>query len=124
MIEVLKGFPSMVLAFACKGHVTKHDYDSVLIPAVANALKQYGKVRLYYQIDPDFSGMEPGAAWKDFKVGMEHLSRWERIAVVTDVEWIRFTIRALNFVIPGETKVFRLDETPNATAWIAEHLSQ
>ena len=55
---------------------------------------------------------------------MEHLSRWERIAVVTDVEWIRFTIRALNFVIPGETKVFRLDETPNATAWIAEHLSQ
>ena len=37
MIEVLKGFPTKVLAFACKGHVTKRDYETVLIPAVGDA---------------------------------------------------------------------------------------
>ena len=26
--------------------------------------------------------------WTDFKTGMEHLMCWQRIAVVTDVDWI------------------------------------
>jgi hypothetical protein len=118
MIDALKGFPTKVLAFACKGHVTKRDYETVLIPAVEEALKQKGKVRLYYRIDPDFSGIEPGAVWDDFKVGMEHVLRWERIAVVTDVEWIRYTIRAFSFVIPAVTKIFPLDEEAKARDWI------
>jgi hypothetical protein len=124
MIEALKGFPRKVLAFACKGHVTKRDYETVLIPAVAEALKQQGKVRLYYQIDPDFSGIEPGAMWDDFKVGVEHLLRWERIAVVTDIEWIGFTFRAFSFVIPGVAKVFRVDEKAKAREWISEDMTQ
>ena len=84
------------------------------------ALKQAGKIRLYYQIDPDFSGIEPGAMWDDFKVGMEHVLRWERIAVVTDVEWIRYTLRAFSFVIPGVAKIFSLAEAPQARRWILD----
>ena len=79
--------------------MTKGDYETVLVPAVESALKQHEKVRLYYQIDADFSGIEPGAVWEDFKVGVEHLLRWERIAVVTDVNWIRHTIRAFGFLM-------------------------
>ena len=124
MIEPLKGFPGKVVAFACKGHVTKRDYETVLIPAVREALKQPGKLRLYYQIDPDFSGIEPGAVWDDFKVGMEHLLRWERIAVVTDVDWIRYTIRAFSFVIPGVTKIFAVNEQAKAREWILEGMAQ
>jgi hypothetical protein len=123
MIEALSGFPTTVLAFACKGHVTKDDYETVLIPAVEDALKQHRRVRLYYQIDPSFSGIEPGAIWDDFKVGMEHLFRWERIAVVTDVEWIRHTFHAFSFVIPCAVKVFRVDEAAKARAWIAEDMT-
>lgn len=124
MIEALKGFPTKVLAFACKGHVTKSDYETVLIPAVEEALKQQGKIRLYYQIDPDFTGIEPGAMWDDFKVGMEHVLRWERIAVVTDVDWIRYTFRAFSFVIPSLAKIFRVDEQEKARNWIMEGLAQ
>src|SRR5208282_3331629 len=123
MIDALKGFPTKVLAFACKGHVTKRDYETVLIPAVKQALKQTGKVRLYYQIDPDFSGIEPGAVWDDFTVGMEHVLRWERIAVVTDVDWIRYTIRAFSFVIPAVTKIFPLDEKAKARDWIVADMT-
>ena len=123
MIEVLKGFPTKVLAFACKGRVTKHDYETVLIPAVEEVLKEQGKIRLYYQIDPDFSGIEPGAMWDDFKVGMEHLLRWERIAVITDVDWIRYTLRAFSFVIPGVAKMFRVDEKAKAREWILEDMT-
>ena len=92
MIKVLTGFPDSVLAFACHGHVTKQDYESVLIPTVEKALDAHEKVRIYYEISPDFAGIDPGAVWEDFKTGMGHLSRWERFAVVTDVDWIRHTM--------------------------------
>ena len=118
MIKHLTDFPLNVVAFACKGHVTKDDYETVLVPAVESALKQHEKVRLYYQIDADFSGIEPGAVWEDFKVGVEHLLRWERIAVVTDVNWIRHTIRAFGFLMPGAVKIFPLDEAAKAREWI------
>ena len=120
MIEVLKGFPKKVLAFACKGRVTRRDYETVLIPAVQEALQQGGKVRLYYQIGADFSGIEAGAVWEDFKVGMEHILRWERIAVVTDVDWIRHTIHAFSFVIPGAVRIFPSAEEAKAREWILE----
>ncbi len=123
MIEALKGFPPKVLAFACKGHVTKADYETVLIPAVEKALQQPGKIRLYYQVDADFSGIDPGAMWDDFKVGMEHVLRWERFAVITDVDWIRHTLQVFSFVIPGVVRIFPLNEAAKAREWIVEGLA-
>ncbi|MGB8474811.1 MAG: STAS/SEC14 domain-containing protein [Candidatus Acidiferrum sp.] len=123
MIETLTGFPPKVLAFACKGHVTKHDYETVLIPAVEKALKEQGKVRLYYRTDPDFSGIAPGAMWDDFKVGVEHLFRWERFAIVSDIDWIRYTLRAFGFLIPGMVKFFHLSEEAKAREWILEDMA-
>lgn len=58
--------------------------------------------------------------WDDFKGGMEHLFRWDRLAVVTDVEWIRHTFQVFSFVIPCAAKVFRLEEEAKARAWIVE----
>ena len=102
MIEALPHFSSNVVAFACDGRVTRADYETVLVPIVEKALQQQRKIRLYYQIGAEFAGIDPGAVWEDFKIGVGHLSRWERIAVVTDVDWIRYTIRIFSFLIPGE----------------------
>jgi len=118
MIEALPNFPDNVLAFACKGHVTRRDYDTVLVPAVEKVLKAHQKVRLYYEIGTDFEGIEPGAVWKDFKIGVEHLTRWERIAIVTDVDWIRHTMQIFDSIIPGETAVFPVSEATKARDWI------
>ncbi len=118
MIEHLSNFPDDVLAFVCKGRVTKADYDSVLVPVVMKALEKHKRVRLYYETAADFSGIDPGAMWEDFKVGMEHLTRWERVAVVTDVEWIKQTMRFFSFMMPGATKSFPTSEAAQARAWI------
>jgi len=124
MISMLSGFPPMVLAFGCTGRVTRHEYETVLMPAVEQALAYHENVRLYYQIDPGFTGMELGAVWDDFKVGMAHLFHWDRIAVVTDVEWIRHTFNVFSFVIPCPARVFRTEETAGAKEWIIEGVTQ
>jgi len=119
MIEQLTSFPDNVLAFVCHGHVTKADYEEALVPAVTSALKKQDKVRLYYETAPDFAGIQPGAMWEDFKVGMEHLTRWERFAIVTDVEWIKHTMRFFSFLMPGTLKLFPASEAAQARAWIS-----
>jgi len=117
VIERLKDFPANVLAFACRGRVTKEDYDTVLVPAVNKALKKGGKLRIYYETAGDFQ-VEPGAVWEDFKVGMEHLTRWERMAVVTDIDWIKHTMRFFSFLMPGEMKTFPHVQAAQARAWV------
>ena len=120
MIEQLKTFPDHVLAFVYKGHITKADYDTVLVPVILNALETQDKVRLYIETDATFSGIGPGAIWEDFKVGVEHLTRWERVVVVTDVDWIKHAMRLFSFLMPGAVKTVAPAEAAQARAWITE----
>ena len=119
MIEALKDFPENVVAFVCHGHVTKNDYATVLVPAVEKALSRHEKVRLYYETAADFAGIDPSAVWEDTKVGISHLLRWERVAVVTDVEWIKHTMEFFGFMMPAELRAFSTAEAAKARQWIA-----
>ena len=118
MIEMVEGFPDNVVGILAKGEVTRKDYLEVVIPAVEKALKRNAKVRLYYELGSEFTGIDLGAEWEDFKIGIEHLSRWERVAVVTDVAWIRHAVNAFRFLMPGEFRVFTTGQTSGARKWI------
>ncbi len=120
MIEALAGFRESVLAFACHGRVTRSDYENVLIPAIQRVLSNHAKARLYYETSADFTGIGPGAILEDLKVGFDDFGRWDRIAVVSDVDWIRDTVRAFGFLLPGHLRVFHLREATDAREWINE----
>jgi SpoIIAA-like len=120
MIQMLTDFPDNVVAASASGVVTKRDYQECLVPRVELALKRHPKIRCYYELGPQFSRMEPGAMWEDFKIGIEHLSRWERVAVVSDVDWIKHAVNAFRFLMPGEVRIFATSETAPAREWIME----
>jgi hypothetical protein len=118
MIELLKDFPSNVVALSASGQVTKQDYEKVVIPAVERALAQNDKIRLYYRIGSDFTGIDPSAMWADTKVGIGHLFKWERIALVTDVEWIKVSVMAFGFLMPAQVNVYSNAQAETAREWI------
>ncbi|HTR11824.1 MAG TPA: STAS/SEC14 domain-containing protein [Roseiarcus sp.] len=120
MIETLTGFPADTVAVRCSGFISKADYDQVLVPAVEQTFKANERVRFYYEVAPDYSGFSPGAALEDFWVGMRHLTRWKRIAVVTDVPWMRQMVHMFGFLWPAATKVFAIAEAAEARAWLIE----
>ncbi len=118
MIEIVEGFPDNVVGILAKGEVTRKDYLEVVKPAIENSLKRSTKLRLYYNLGAQFAGIDFGAEWEDFKIGIEHLSRWERAAVVTDVPWIRHAVSAFRFLMHGEMRVFTTAQESEARKWI------
>jgi SpoIIAA-like len=123
MIEMLESFPEGVVAAVAKGRVTRRDYDEVLVPAVEAAFRRRDKVRCYYEIGQEFFWMDAGAVWEDFRVGFGHLAGWERIAVVTDVDWVRLAINCFRFLVPGEVRIFSTSAAAEARSWVAAELS-
>ena len=124
MIEVMTDLPERVLGLRATGQVTAEDYKTVLVPAIEEQLTRHKKVRLLYVFGNDFKGYSGGAAWEDAKVGMKHLTSFERVAVVTDVDWIENMIKAFGFAVPGEVRVFDDDDLEAARQWISEPPSE
>jgi len=118
MIEILPGLPDDVVGAEGVGEVEARDYETVLIPAVESALADNDRIRLLYVLGDRFDGISGGAAWEDAKLGIEHLHAWERMAVVTDVEWIGHALRAVGWMIPAEIRVFRTSQRQAAEDWI------
>jgi hypothetical protein len=114
MIEIVEGLPKNVVGFAVSGRLTMDDCREVLVPAVAKSLKRHEKIRLYYELNSRF----PGASWDDLDFGLEHFSRCERVAIVTDIGWVRLTVKALRFLIPSEIRVFTTLEVDEGRDWI------
>jgi SpoIIAA-like len=120
VIELLKGFPDNVAALACHGHVTKADYETVLIPDINERLTRHKKLRVYYEIAPDFVGVDPGAVWDDTKLGLSHFLSGERLAVVTDVDWIKHSVKFFGFLMPAQLRTFPTTEADTARKWIVQ----
>ena len=119
MIERIEDLPDNVLGFSAKGTITAEDYESIIMPAVEAQLQRQPKIRFLYVLGQDFEGFEAAAMWDDAKLGLKHLSDWERIAVVTDVEWIRAALLVLCFTMADHIHVFANAELDAAKAWIA-----
>jgi len=120
MIRRIEGLPEGVLGFQAQGRVSASDYATVLTPAVEVAFKQRDKLRLLYQIGPEFTGFDAGAAWDDMRVGLKHYLSWEKLALVSDVEWIRSSAALFGALMPAQVRIFANGELEAAKRWVSE----
>lgn len=122
MIGMLEGMPDGVLGFRAIGKLTAEDYSDGMMPALREAAET-GEMRIVYVLGEDFHGLDAGATVQDFKAGFEltigHRSSWKRLAMVTDLDWIRHSVHLLGWLAPGELRLFELDRLEDAVAWAA-----
>jgi hypothetical protein len=116
MIKELSDMPTGVVGFEASGMLYAEDYRDVVLPALEHAARG-GEVR-FLIVMRDFGGMSGGALWEDLKVGIEHLRAWKRIALVTDIEWMRQMTALFGWMTPGETKTFTMTQRDEALAWL------
>jgi hypothetical protein len=117
MIETMPDLPAGVIGFRVTGKLVAADYTDTMLPLVAEAAKG-GRIRLVLCIE-QFDGITGTAVWQDLKLGVEHLRSWERIAVVSDLEWMAHVISLFGWMTPGDVKRFPVSELDAAKAWAA-----
>jgi len=117
MMKELSDLPAGVIGFEASGRIRAEDYRDMVLPALERAAAA-GEVR-FVIVMRDFDGMSGGAVWQDLKVGFEHLRSWKRVALVTDIAWMRDLTSLFGWMTPGEVKTFSLAQQDEAIAWAA-----
>jgi hypothetical protein len=121
MIEFLPDMPDGVTGIQVSGRL-RGDELRELKPSIEEMLHT-DEIRIVEVIAPDYEGFGPGGLFEDLKLGfgtvLPHHSAFKRIAVVSDKPWVAHTVHALAWMIPGELRVFKLDELERAKEWAA-----
>jgi len=120
MIKLMRDLPDNVLGVLTIGKITGADYETILIPALEEKLKTNAKIRMLYHIGNDFAGFELSAIWDDAKLGIKHLSEWERIALVSDHETINSFMKFFRHLITCQIRIYKDDELDKAKAWVTD----
>jgi hypothetical protein len=110
--------PENVAGFSATGEVTPEDYKSVIVPIVDKKIANFGKIRLFLHLGPGFKGFTSGAMREDAEMGLKNWEAWEKIAVVTDVDWIRHTVRAFSWIMPGRVKIYENQGYSEGIQWV------
>ena len=127
LIETVTDLPPGTLGFRASGKLTSDEYRQMIEPIYAT-LERGEKLNIYFELADDFHGLDLGALLQDVKaagsIGLKHRSSWQRMALVTDKDWVRHGASAFGWLAPGELRLFDLAERDTARAWMAETSSK
>lgn len=120
MLRHIDDMPAGTIGFEAVGEVEDDDWEDAVEPVMRREIAEGRKVRLLYVLGPEARDVEGDAIKADTGFRARHASSFERVAVVSDEDWIRPALRALSALLPGKAKGFRLGELSAAKAWLAE----
>lgn len=123
LIESVRDLPPGTLGFRASGKISNDEFRKMMEPIYA-ALERGEKLNIYFELADDFDGLDLGALRQDLQaagsVGLKHRSSWQRMALVTDKDWIRNGVSAYGWLAPGELRLFEPSERDKGRAWLAE----
>lgn len=122
MLKKMYDMPPGTLGFEAVGEVDDDDVEDVLAPALRRWRAEQGKIRLLYLLGSRLEEYDGDAISENAKFVARHPSAFERVAVVSDEEWLGRAIKALSLLLPGEAKAFPIRELSAAKTWLASGL--
>lgn len=119
MLSTLELAPD-VLAYRVQGGLDRADIESVFAE-LDRKLASADRIRVYGEV-LSLSGMSPAALWQEVRLGLQHagsISRVERAALVTDLQWLRGAAVWQDQLFRGlSIRTFSLAEQAEARAWV------
>jgi len=116
--EIIEGIADNVVGLRAVGVLTARAYEETLIPLMEKKLARHGKVNLLFVADDRFDSMTPGAMWDDARFGIMNITRFGRIAVVTDKEWLNHAVHLFGPLMPAVVQVFATNQEETARQWV------
>jgi len=116
--RLMEGYPNDVIAIEAEGIVTAQDYVDTLVPLVAGKRKRHDKLKMLIVLDEDFQSFSRGAMWEDTKFGLHYLTKLSKLALVTDIGWMRTAIKVFGPLMPAKVRVFHRQDLESASDWI------
>jgi hypothetical protein len=113
--------PAGTIGFEAVGEVEEDDWEETAEPVLRQEIAEGRNVRLLYLIGTGARKIEDDAMSADTGFRVRHATSYERVAVVSDEDWIRPALRVLSFLLPGKARGFRVRELAQAKAWLAEN---
>jgi hypothetical protein len=122
MLRAMTGMPTGTIGFEAIGEVEDDDWEQTVEPVLRREISEGHKVRLLYLLGAEAREVEGDAMKADTGFRARHATSFERVAVVSDEDWIRPAVRVLSFLLPGKARGFRVHELEAAKVWLAEGL--
>jgi SpoIIAA-like len=122
MLRRIADMPNGTVGFEAVGEVEDDDWEEAVEPVLRREMAQGQKIRLLYLVGPEARDVEGEAMTADTGFRARHATSFERVAVVSDEDWMRPALRALSALLPGKARGFRVRELEDAKAWVAEGL--
>jgi hypothetical protein len=112
--------PVGTIGFEAIGEVEDDDWEKAVEPVLRREIAEGRDLRLLYLLGPESREIEGDAMTADTGFRTRHATSYERVAVVSDEDWMRPALRALSFLLPGKAKGFRVRDLDAAKAWLAD----
>jgi hypothetical protein len=119
MLTIIEGLPDDVLGFIADGELTNDDYADVLMPSIEAKFLQFNKVGVLFQLAPGFRKFSLAFIEDETKLGLEHYSGWNKVAIVSDHHLINAYTNLIRHVLPVNIRVFETSEFGRAMLWLA-----
>jgi stage II sporulation SpoAA-like protein len=117
MIEKIEGLPAGIDGVRCSGKLTRQDYDTVVVPLLADVQREHRRLRCLVEVD-GFDGITPQAAFDDLRLGLRALGSFDGCAVVTDLAWVGQVLQLVRFLLPYPVRIFPAERRADAIAWL------
>lgn len=122
MLRRITDVPPGTIGFEAVGEVDDDDWEDVVEPVLRQEIAAGHKVRLLYLMGPEARNIDRDAMVADTGFRARYATSFDRVAVVTDEDWMRPALRALSFLLPGKAQGFRVRDLAAAKAWLREDL--
>ena len=120
MLRRIHDMPAGTIGFEAVGEVEDDDWEHHVDPVLREEIAAGRPIRLLYLLGPESRNVEGDAMAADTEFRARHAKSFERVAVVSDEDWMRPALRVLSFMLPGKAKGFPVRDLAAAKAWLTE----